>query len=282
MDAENYKNDDLILVITKEGTEANVRLSSFPDCLKYVEAAEDYCPIDEWDDGLANGTILVRASADMVDHTDKIVKMINKIHVHKVGHVSYDYDRDCDSHSAGVERKNIVDEFFCMINDGGFRHELVVLNSRVEDIFKMIQSNVSESFDCEYGGTWAIMTEEEFMEEESEKERKSLEQSASWFAQECGHAVGSVEYVRAAQEALAMRERNMDNDCYGERKMERAAASRFSGQSSEDYWSDEDYIRSKHEDSIGEIASVLQWLETNCPLLMLKVQEQDLSTGCVN
>lgn len=265
-----YKDGDLISVITKENGEAKFIVSAFPHCLDYVEDAENYNPIDDWSDGMANGTILIRASEDKIRHLNKVVEMLNTIHVHKVGHVSYDEDRDCDSHSSGVKRKNLVEIFFNMIR------EVEILDLQPDQILDKVNSFVSECFDPEYGGTWEILTEDAYREEQSENVRKNLEQSASWFAKECGHPVGSFEYVLAAQEALARREQDMEDDCYGERRMERAAASRFSGQSSEGYWSDEDYIRSHHEDRISEVAMVLQWLDANCPLLMLKVQEQEL------
>jgi len=270
-----YKDGDLIIVITKDNGEANVSLCSFPHCLDYVECAEDWYGIDEWGDCIADGTILVRATEEKIEHINKIVNMINTIYVHKVGHVSYDEDRDCDSHSSGIERKNLINWFFYLVGDVVHINE--VLDKSPDEILAMIQKDISDSFDPEYGGTWAIMTEEAYKEEASEKERKRLEQTASWFANECGHPVGSVEYVLAAQEALAKSEQDMMDECYGERRMERAAAARFCGQSSEDYWSDEDYIRDQHEERIAEVASVLQWLEINCPLLMLKVQEKELA-----
>lgn len=270
-----YKVGELIIVITKDNGEANMGLTSFPHCLDYVECAEDYYPIDDWGDCIANGTILVRATEEKIKRLSDIVNMINRIYVHKVGHVSYDEDRDCDSHSSGIERKNVVNDFFYLVGDAV--HISEVIDKKPDEILSTIQRDCSDSFDPEYGGTWAIMTEEAYREEASEKERKRLEETASWFANQCGHAVGSIEYVHAIQEAIERSQRDMEHDCYGERRMERAAAARFCGQSSEDYWSDEDYIRNQHEENIFLLANVLQWLEINCPLLMLKVQEKELA-----
>lgn len=275
MDNETYNDGDIVIVITKKDKESTMILSRFPQCLEYIECADQWYSINEWNDGCYDGTILTRASVEKVGHISNILDMVNKVYVHKVGHVSYDEDRDCDSHSSGIERNNIVDSFFYIIGEASHIND--VLNGTPDEILAMVQRYISDSFDPEYGGTWAVMTEEAYVEEQSEKERKRLEQSASWFSHVCGHPVGSVEYVLAVQKAMAEREQDMMDDCYGERRMERAAAARFCGQSSEDYWSDEDYIRDQHEDHIFLLANVLQWLELNCPLLMLKVQEKELA-----
>lgn len=277
MEVTPYKDGELILVITKDNGEANVSLSSFPHCLEYVEDADNYCPIDEWCDGIANGTILVRASVERIEHINRVVNMVNETYVHKVGHVSYDEDRDCDSHSAGVERKNIVDSFFWLIGEH-FPSLDILLNRTPEEILALIQKDISDSFDPEYGGTWAVMTQEAYKEEEAEKERKQLEQTASWFAHECGHPVGSKGFVIALQEAIDEANRDYEQEFSYECRSERYMACRYAGVP-DSYYSDEEFLQARHNDRFNDLGRVQTWLENNCPLLMLQMREQELATA---
>lgn len=141
----------------------------------------------------------------------------------------------------------------------------------IEDSVEEIVSSLCESTnDCEYVGF--CMTKEDYEKWEAEKLRKSLEQTAASFAAECGHPVGSVEYVNAAWDKLERAHSQKEMAFSGEAQMERFAACRFAG-CSDSYWSDEDYLQDKYNEPINQIGDVLQWLENNFPLLMLKARE---------
>lgn len=127
------------------------------------------------------------------------------------------------------------------------------------------------SNDCEY--TCWSGTREDWTERESERERKELESAAAAFASECGHAVGTPAYVHAIHRAIAGAFDDYDEDRSGERKMERWAAHQYCGTTSS-YWEDEDYINGRHMSRIDGLQMVLTWLTNNCPLLMLKIEEQ--------
>jgi len=143
--------------------------------------------------------------------------------------------------------------------------------SIIEDSIEEIVTNLCEGTnDCDYVGF--CMTKGEYDKMEAEKLRKSLEQTAASFAAECGHPVGSVEYVNAAWDKLEKAHYEKEVAFSGESQMERFAACRFAG-CSDSYWSDEDYLQDKYNEPINQIGDVLEWLENNFPLLMLKAKE---------
>lgn len=125
--------------------------------------------------------------------------------------------------------------------------------------------------DSDYVGF--CMEEEEYKEHQSEKERKELEKAAADFASKCGHPVGTPAYVHAIHKAIAGAFDDYDEDRSGERKMERWAAHQYCGTTSS-FWEDEDYINGQHMSRIETLEMVLEWLNKNCPLLMLKINEQ--------
>ena len=105
-------------------------------------------------------------------------------------------------------------------------------------------------------------------------ERRVLEQHATAFATRCGHKVGTREYVLAARKALEEARMTHAEEFNGERRMERAATSRACGVSGEDHYSNEDYLSSEFHKDVEWMQDVLNWLEENCPLLMLKIAEE--------
>jgi len=138
----------------------------------------------------------------------------------------------------------------------------------VEQIVANLKQNTRDS---DYVGF--CMEEDEYKEYQSEKERKELEKAASEFASKCGHSVGTPAYVHAIHNALAGALNDYDDDRNGERRMERWAAHQYCGSTSS-FWEDEDYINGQHMSRIETLEMVLEWLNKNCPLLMLKINEQ--------
>ena len=105
-------------------------------------------------------------------------------------------------------------------------------------------------------------------------ELRVLEQHATAFATRCGHKVGTREYVLAARKALEEARMAHEDQFNGERRMERAATSRACGVSDDDHYSNEDYLSSEFHKDVEWMQDVLNWLEENCPLLMLKIAEE--------
>jgi hypothetical protein len=176
-----------------------------------------------------------------------------------------DWDRDIEQ-GHNIEEKSAFEMLFPAYDDY-ILDDIKITTDSVEKIVEYITNGTSE---CDYVGF--CMTKEEYDKMEAEKLRKSLEQTAAQFAAECGHPVGSIEYVNAAWDKLEEALSDKENAFSGEAQMERFAACRFAG-CSDSYWSDEDYLQSKYNEPINQLDDVLQWLENNFPLLMLQARE---------
>ena len=81
-----------------------------------------------------------------------------------------------------------------------------------------------EFCECEDGGVGPLMTPAQVQKEKQDRRRKELETTAANFAAQCGHKVGTREYVLAASKAIrgVQYERDRWND--GETRMEQWAA----------------------------------------------------------
>lgn len=123
-----------------------------------------------------------------------------------------------------------------------------------------------------------VYTEAEFSAMQAEEERKKIEQSAAAFAAHCGHPVASRDYIRALRATLNRTEDRMDGWNSGESRMERFADSRFSGQSMDGYYCDEDYAQQAFGNQLAHLERVEQWLSENCPLLMASMREEELAS----
>jgi hypothetical protein len=141
---------------------------------------------------------------------------------------------------------------------------------------QIIKHLIQGILECDYtcwGGTL-----EDWKVEEMKREAKELENAAVWFSGVCGHPVGTMEYIRAAHNALDKAYSDREDEVNYEAKMERWMAHRYYGSGEEGYYADEDYIAEKSFERIEEIAGVLRFLETHCPLLYLatsRMQEQE-------
>ena len=104
---------------------------------------------------------------------------------------------------------------------------------------------------------------------------KRLNAAAVAFAEKCGHAVGSMEFIHAAYTARREDEEKVNEKTSGECFTERSARARACGQSMEDFYSDEDGIREElFRRKLRPIYDVIDWLEKNCPLTMMAYREK--------
>lgn len=139
-------------------------------------------------------------------------------------------------------------------------------------------SDVSEIFCDEFcgddHGVGSLMTVAEMEKEEQDRRRKSLERTAAEFAAQCGHKVGTREYVLAARRAIedVRYERDRWND--SETRMEQWAACRYAGVGSDVYYDDLNFENSRYAGRLDRLGEVLDWLEEVCPLLMREMEQE--------
>lgn len=122
-------------------------------------------------------------------------------------------------------------------------------------------------------GRTTIHTVDGWERAKQEERRKGLEDTASAFARECGHKVGTREFVLAAKERLEEVAYQHDRWNDGECQMERWATCLHSG-SRDAYWSDNDYMNGKYGEERGRLADVLEYMRDHFPLLMLHIDAE--------
>ena len=129
------------------------------------------------------------------------------------------------------------------------------------------------------GGVWCLCTAAEAKAKQLEDRRKELEHTAAAFAAQCGHKVGTREYVLAAYRALedVQYEHERWND--GETRMEQWAACRFAGVGSDVYYDDLNFENGRYANRMDKLQDVLDWLEEVCPLLMRQMEHQGAVAG---
>lgn len=126
-------------------------------------------------------------------------------------------------------------------------------------------------------GQTSVYTVKGWEDAKREERRKELEQTASNFARECGHSVGTREFVKAVKEHLAEVAHQHDRWNDGECQMERWATCLHSG-SRDAYWSDNDYMNGKFASERGRLADVLSYMRENFPLLMLHIEQEEATS----
>ena len=156
--------------------------------------------------------------------------------------------------------------------------------TKVADFSGMKSLNdVSEMFcefcECEDGGVGPLMTPAQVQKEKQDRRRKELETTAANFAAQCGHKVGTREYVLAARKAIrgVRYERDRWND--GETRMEQWAACRFAGVGSDVYFDDLNFENGRYGNRLDRLGDVLDWLEEVCPLLMRQMDQEMVAAG---
>ena len=104
----------------------------------------------------------------------------------------------------------------------------------------------------------------------AEEKRAKLESVAADFARQCGHKVGTREYVLAAREEIDRVQRQREWWNNPEMRMEHWGAC---GGRSEVYYDDLNFENGRYDSRLDNLATVLEWLEENCPLLMRQMEE---------
>lgn len=128
-------------------------------------------------------------------------------------------------------------------------------------------------------GVGPLLTPAQVQKEEQDRRRKSLEQTAAQFAYQCGHKVGTREYILAAYRAIdgVRYERERWND--GETRMEEWAACRYAGVGSDVYFDDLNFENGRYASRLNRLGEVLDWLEEVCPLLMRQIEQERVAAG---
>ncbi len=154
----------------------------------------------------------------------------------------------------------------------GWRRERKVYDFREVTNLQDLSAIFRDVNDHNDGGVGELLTIEDMKKETIERRRKELEHTAANFACQCGHKVGTREYVLAAYRALedVQYERERWND--GETRMEQWAACQFAGVGSDVYYDDLNFENGRYANRMDKLQDVLDWLEEVCPLLMRQVE----------
>jgi hypothetical protein len=123
-----------------------------------------------------------------------------------------------------------------------------------------------------------IRTEEAHAKAKKEERRKSLEATASAFAHECGHAVGTREFVKSAKERIAEVDYASERWNDGECQMERWATCMHSG-SRDSYFDDNNYMNGKFAGEVSRLSDVLDYMRDAFPLLMLHIEREEVEAN---
>lgn len=131
-----------------------------------------------------------------------------------------------------------------------------------------------ENSESDDGGVAMLVTLEEAKKMRAEQRRKSLESTAAAFAAQCGHKVGTREYVLAARAEIdgVRYQRSRWND--GETRMEEWAACQFAGVGASVYYDDLNFENERFDSRLDRLGEVLEWLEEVCPLLMRQIEAE--------
>ena len=127
-----------------------------------------------------------------------------------------------------------------------------------------------------YENFW-VKLKSEWEAQQAQKELDSMNRLAASFAKEWNVTAGTMEFVERMYKEMDNLdydyERYNDYECRAERWMD----SRYSGQSYEGYWSDEDYGHSQFGKRADNLEKVRKWLCLNCPMTMAAFSEKMLA-----
>ena len=189
---------------------------------------------------------------------------------------TYDYEWDREN---GVEHHKV------------YRATLKTLVEKANDLLWQYGGNIDEMHDCDVEGLdriaqylfdedenidATIRTEEDHAKAKKEERRKKLEATASAFAHECGHAVGTREFVKSAKERIAKVDYASERWNDGECQMERFATCLHSG-SRDSYFDDNNYMNGKFAGEVSRLSDVLDYMRDAFPLLMLHIEQEEVN-----
>jgi hypothetical protein len=142
-----------------------------------------------------------------------------------------------------------------------------------ETIYSLIRDTFEGDYDVH---PIFIGTVEELAIHDANEDRKRLEGVAKAFAVDCGASVGTMEFVAALVQATNRARRHLSDYNSHERQAEEWMDHRASGVSREDTYDNINYTRGQYSGVVHNLEGVRRWLESECPLLMAKVAENEL------
>jgi hypothetical protein len=147
----------------------------------------------------------------------------------------------------------------------------------IED-FNDLEDAYRNACEHDWGGCNRLMTVEAHEALAATERRRELESAASQLAQSLQVAVDSMEFIDALHERIARIQQEQDDWNSGERQMEHWGACQAAGVGSEVFFDDRNYTNGEYNQGKGHLRDILEWLETNCPLLMAQWRERQLES----
>lgn len=142
-----------------------------------------------------------------------------------------------------------------------------------------LEESYCSAMESDWGRCTRLLTVEEHETLARDERRRELESAASELAHTLRVRVDSMEFIDALHERLQRLQDDQDDENSGERRMEHWGACRAAGVGSEVYFDDYDFTNSRFNEAKGHLRDILEWLETNCPLLMAQWRERQLETA---
>lgn len=183
-----------------------------------------------------------------------------------------DYDYEDNSYRRGVEEKTTRELCETLTTDTRW-YKPGDLADRVKNL-RDIGQMVAEMYDgdsrmCFFG------TRADYDKKRAEERRKELEGVAKRFAADNGIMIGTFDFIHKVEEAIygvAVRQRDFNS---GEQRAERYAACMFAG-CRDSFFSDNDFENDRFSNRRDNLEGVLEWLRSECPLLMAQYEELKL------
>lgn len=145
------------------------------------------------------------------------------------------------------------------------------------DSFEDLVDVYKDFLDSDWGRCLHVLPIDEHKKVVAEHRRKELEQYAGAFASESGYKVGTFEFIRAIEQALGRIRHKRERWNDSETRMEEWAAHRYAGNSAETYYDDLNFENGRFASATDHLREIMEWLETECPLLMAKYEEMKLA-----
>ncbi len=133
--------------------------------------------------------------------------------------------------------------------------------------------------ECYDNGVIFCGTEAGLKQHQADRERTKLEAAASIFAHNCGHQVGTMGFVKALIAATNAARGQLNHYNSHESQAEEFMDHRAAGVDSETMWDNINYTRGQYSGRLTALEDIRTWLESECPLLMAQVAEQELATA---
>lgn len=145
------------------------------------------------------------------------------------------------------------------------------------ETLEQLQSVYADHLDSDWSHLIHLVTEDDAQRLDAEERRRKLEESAKCFASTAGVPLGTMEFVHAIHSALDdVRSRRGDWNS-GEARAERFGACQYAGVGSEVFFEDNDYVEGQFSSQRDDLEGILEWLRSECPLLMAKYEEECLA-----